>query len=52
MFMIIPWQGYASGGLCGLRVLIRMFLVSAAKAAPMQAKQDAATFKVEEEDNE
>lgn len=52
VFMITPWQWYAAGGVCGLGVLIRMSLVSAAKAARMQAEQDAATVVIEEEDAE
>lgn len=42
VFMLTPWQWYAAGGAFGLIVLIRLSMVSASKAARMQAELEAA----------
>eukprot|EP00178_Gracilaria_changii_P012106 TRINITY_DN3416_c0_g1_i1.p1 TRINITY_DN3416_c0_g1~~TRINITY_DN3416_c0_g1_i1.p1 ORF type:complete len:2205 (-),score=427.39 TRINITY_DN3416_c0_g1_i1:774-6683(-) len=52
VFMLTPWQWYAAGGVCGLLILIRISMVSAARTARMQAELEAATVVREEDENE
>lgn len=42
VFMLTPWQWYAAGGTCGLLVLIRISMVSAARTARMEREVEAA----------
>lgn len=50
VFMLTPWQWYAAGGVAGLLVFIRLMMVSAARAAKMQAEQAAHKVVIEEEE--